>query len=151
LIYREEERRVYCLISIMELTFLHPLVQVESNSLPRVPKKAVARTYAAVPHRDEEGPDLLKSPATFSVTSFPSGSSTPGEERDLEKSILPGATPTHGDEPPDSGRPAKASEILLTLTDPPMTKFRFAAICTQNFLGGLTDSAPGALIPYMEK
>jgi len=132
----------------MESTLLHTLVQVESNTLPRAPEKVVARTYAVVPQRDEEGPDPIKSPATCSVTSFPSGPATPGEERDLEKSV-PGTPPL--DEVPDPGQPAKASQILLTLTDPPMTKFRFAAICTQNFLGGLTDSAPGALIPYMEK
>ncbi|KAF2993191.1 hypothetical protein E8E14_000584 [Neopestalotiopsis sp. 37M] len=32
-----------------------------------------------------------------------------------------------------------------------MNKYRFGALCVQTFLAGLTDSAPGALIPYMEK
>jgi hypothetical protein len=47
--------------------------------------------------------------------------------------------------------PTNTFEVLPSLTDPPMNKFRFVACCTQNFLCGLTDSAPGALIPYMEK
>ncbi|KAI2636937.1 MFS general substrate transporter [Hypomontagnella submonticulosa] len=47
-------------------------------------------------------------------------------------------------EPPD------AVDALPTLNDPPMNKYRLASCCFQNFLGGLTDAAPGALIPYME-
>ncbi|OTA58445.1 MFS general substrate transporter [Hypoxylon sp. EC38] len=54
------------------------------------------------------------------------------------------STPGTPAEPPD------AIDVLPSLNDPPMNKYRLAACCFQNFLGGLTDSAPGALIPYME-
>lgn len=40
---------------------------------------------------------------------------------------------------------------LQSLSDPKMNRFRLAAVCMNNLLGGLNDSAPGALIPYMEK
>ncbi|KAI8961698.1 MFS general substrate transporter [Daldinia sp. FL1419] len=52
--------------------------------------------------------------------------------------------------PSTPAEPADAFEALPTLNDPPMNKFRLAACCCSNFIGGLTDSAPGALIPYME-
>lgn len=35
--------------------------------------------------------------------------------------------------------------------DPYMNRFRLLSICLMNFGNGLNDSAPGALIPYMEK
>ncbi|KAI1765534.1 MFS general substrate transporter [Hypoxylon sp. FL1150] len=52
--------------------------------------------------------------------------------------------------PGTPAEPADAVEVLPSVNDPPKNKFRLAACCFQNFLGGLTDSAPGALIPYME-
>ncbi|KAI0905387.1 major facilitator superfamily transporter [Ustulina deusta] len=118
------------------------LVQVESNSLPQAPQRAVARTYPAVPQRDNDielRPLAKPSAAAASL----SGVSTP---RDLEMSApaTPGASELRAD-------PINAFEILPGLTDPPMNKFRFAACCTQILLGGLVDSAPGALIPYIEK
>ncbi|KAI1142179.1 MFS general substrate transporter [Hypoxylon sp. FL0543] len=52
--------------------------------------------------------------------------------------------------PGTPAEPADAVDALPSLNDPPMNKYRLAACCFQNFLGGMTDSAPGALIPYME-
>ncbi|KAI1455989.1 MFS general substrate transporter [Annulohypoxylon moriforme] len=52
--------------------------------------------------------------------------------------------------PDESAEPADAVDALPSLNDPPMNKFRLASCCLQNFMAGLTDSAPGALIPYME-
>jgi hypothetical protein len=42
-------------------------------------------------------------------------------------------------------------EALQSLWDPYKNRFRFLAICMMNFGNGLNDSAPGALIPYIEK
>ncbi|KAI1169679.1 MFS general substrate transporter [Nemania sp. FL0916] len=137
----------------MEATMFQALVQVESNSLPQAPRRAVSRTYPAVPQH--EGIELKSMPTASAarlVSPTSSGPSTPCEERDLEMSVssTPGGPETSG-----SGEPASPDantfEVLPSLTDPPRNKFRFAACCTQTLLSGLTDSAPGALIPYIEK
>ncbi|KAI1386233.1 MFS general substrate transporter [Hypoxylon trugodes] len=52
--------------------------------------------------------------------------------------------------PGTPAEPADAIDALPTLNDPPKNKFRLMSCCFQNFLGGLIDAAPGALIPYME-
>ncbi|KAI0398976.1 MFS general substrate transporter [Xylaria palmicola] len=130
----------------MEATMFQALVQVESNTLPQAPQRAVSRTYPAVPQGDD-GVELV--PLTRAPTTpGPSGPSTPREERDIEMSA-PGSPGTS--ETLAAAEPTNAFEILPSLTDPPMNKFRFFACCVQTLLGGLTDSAPGALIPYMEK
>ncbi|KAI8630541.1 MFS general substrate transporter [Xylariaceae sp. FL1651] len=119
----------------MESALFHTLVQVESNPLPQAPQKAVSRTYHAVPQLDDglELNSLGRAP-------LPSAPTTPAEERDLEMSV-----------PGTPAEPTNAFEVLPSLTNPPMNKYRFIAVCLQNALCGLTDSAPGALIPYMEK
>lgn len=49
----------------------------------------------------------------------------------------------------DAG-PDDGVEALQSLWDPWMNRFRMASACLNNFCNGLNDSAPGALIPYME-
>ncbi|KAI0136781.1 major facilitator superfamily transporter [Xylariales sp. AK1849] len=117
-------------------TALQPVDKVELSSFPQAPQKAVPRTYPAVPQDDN--PSKVSS---LSSTAAPSSPTTAHGERDIEMSA-PG-TPS---EPP-----VPAIEALPSLTNPPMNKYRFSALCVQTFLAGLTDSAPGALIPYMEK
>ena len=109
---------------------------VELSSLPQAPQKAIPRTYPAVPQDDY--PSEVRS---LSNTHAPSSPTTSHEEEDIETSA-PG-TPS---EPP-----VPAVTALPSLTDPPMNKYRMSAVCVQTLLAGLTDSAPGALIPYMEK
>ncbi|KAI0521307.1 major facilitator superfamily transporter [Xylaria bambusicola] len=122
-------------------TLFQALVKVESNSLPQAPQRAVARTYPAVPQQnnDIELRPLARPSARPSV----SGVTTP---RDLEMSVP--NTPGAGEQPDD---PLNAFEVLPGISDPPMNRFRLAVCCTQNLLMGLVDSAPGALIPYIEK
>ncbi|KAI0802137.1 major facilitator superfamily transporter [Xylaria sp. FL0064] len=122
-------------------TLFQALVQVESNSLPQAPQRAVSRTYPAVPQRDD---DVELRPLTKpSAAPTPSGVCTP---RDLEMSTpnTPGVSEQLDD-------PLNTFEVLPSLTDPPMNKFRYAACCVQVLLAGLIDSANGALIPYIEK
>ncbi|KAI0596311.1 major facilitator superfamily domain-containing protein [Biscogniauxia sp. FL1348] len=130
----------------MDSTLLKTLVQVESNtqSLPQAPQRVVSRTYPAVPQQQQQYDAIelqsLRRPRKNGANP-PSGATTPGDERDVEMSA-PGSPPA---EPGDV-----YIEALPSLTDPPMNRYRFATCCFQSFLGGLTDSAPGALIPYME-
>lgn len=118
------------------------LVQIEPalSKLPTAPERAVSRTYPAVPQQDD---DILLSNLRYSHDNArPLGASaptTPGDERDLEMSV-----------PGTPAEPADVFEALPSLYDPPMNKYRLATCCFMNFLGGLTDSAAGALIPYME-
>ena len=49
---------------------------------------------------------------------------------------------------PVYGRPVEA---LQTMSSPGINKYRVFAACLMNLANGLNDSAPGALIPYLEK
>ncbi|KAI0161730.1 major facilitator superfamily domain-containing protein [Hypoxylon sp. FL1284] len=128
----------------MDPALFGTLVQVESKSqtqerehvLPEPPQRVKSRTYPAVPQQDPIELEPLRLSRHEGRSSAPT---TPREERDLEMSL-----------PASPAEPADAVEALPSLNDPPKNKFRLAACCFQNFLGGLTDSAPGALIPYME-
>ena len=132
----------------MEGSMFQTLAHVEpvSSQLPATPGPVIsrdARNFAAS-HQEDNGIALqdLKS-ARDNVTTPPRGPSPPttppNNELDLESS-LPG-TPAE---------PADAVEAQPSLFDPPMNKYRLASCCLMNFLAGFTDSAPGALIPYME-
>ncbi|KAI1269300.1 MFS general substrate transporter [Xylariaceae sp. FL1019] len=122
----------------MATALFKSLVEIEStaDSLPQAPQKAVPRKYPAVPQND----DPLELRSLGKYTPNTTAPPTPAEERDLEMS-MPG-TPAE---------PTEGFEVLPSLTNPPMNKFRLMAVCLFTFLGGITDSAPGALIPYMEK
>lgn len=73
-----------------------------------------------------------------SILQIPSGTQTPKTPEDLEMSRPPSPTVDEVD-------------ALQTLNDPPMNKWRLLSCCCMCFANGLNDSAPGALIPYMEK
>ncbi|RYP70382.1 hypothetical protein DL771_005503 [Monosporascus sp. 5C6A] len=127
----------------MEAGVFKALVEVEpaSSQLPTAPERVVSRTYPAVPQRDDEDIELqaLQHPRN---NAMPLDTSTPiarHEEGDPEMSA-----------PSTPAEPADAFEALPSFLDPPMNKFRVASCCMINLMGGLTDSAPGALIPYME-
>ncbi|KAI0151722.1 MFS general substrate transporter [Xylariaceae sp. FL1272] len=120
----------------MATALFQSLVEIEStpDSLPQAPQRAISRKYPAVPQEDD--PLELRNLGTGPVSTAPT---TPAEERDLEMS-----------RPGTPAEPAVAFEVLPSLTSPPMNKFRLMAVCLFTLLGGITDSAPGALIPYME-
>ncbi|MCJ1482142.1 hypothetical protein MMC06_002304 [Schaereria dolodes] len=52
---------------------------------------------------------------------------------------------------PPSPRFQGAADVVPSLSNPPMNKWRLLSACSMCFGNGLNDSAPGALIPYMEK
>jgi len=75
-----------------------------------------------------------------SSSTTPPGAQTP-RGNDLEMS-RPG-TPV-----PEDG---EGFHMMQSISNPPMNRFRMTTVCLLNFAGGFNDSAPGALIPYMEK
>lgn len=69
---------------------------------------------------------------------------SPIESRDVSLNELEmSTTPTHKNE--------DISEIAQTLSNPAINKYRLFSACLMCFGNGLNDSAPGALIPYLEK
>lgn len=131
----------------MSSTTFGSLIAVEptmSQSLQDVapPQKAHAKTYHSVPTPRQEDVDNLQwgaklnGPAKMEETSSLGG--------DLEMS-RPG-TPTNDDETDGSG-----FGVVQSFSNPPMNRYRMTTVCLLNFAGGFNDSAPGALIPYMEK
>lgn len=74
-----------------------------------------------------------------SIPSAPSGAQTPTTPNDLEMSRPPSPT---GDE---------AAVLVQSLHNPPMNIWRSGSACLMGFGNGLNDSAPGVLIPYVER
>jgi len=71
---------------------------------------------------------------------MPSGTDNPKSLGELEMSRL--ATPVEEIE---------GFHAMQSLTNPPVNRFRMLAVSLINFNMGMNDSAPGALIPYIEK
>ena len=74
-----------------------------------------------------------------SIPPTPSGAQTPKTPNDVEMSRPP--SPVADD----------AADVVQTLNNPPMNKLRLLSCCLMCLANGLNDSAPGALIPYMER
>ena len=115
----------------------------EAHSIPIVPQKAVPRSYHSVPDPIEldnlEWGKKLNGPST--PGSVPaSGFQTP-QTTDLEMSRPP--SPTNEE--------LGGIDAMQSFSSPPMNRFRMVSVCLMNFGNGLGDSAPGALIPYMER
>lgn len=73
----------------------------------------------------------------------PPTAATPGSDlnqtRDIESSN------------PQGPREGEVVEVAQSVNNPPMNKWRLLSACFMNLGNGLNDSAPGALIPYLEK
>ena len=113
------------------------------------PKKAFERTYHSVPL--PEGPTTieldnlqwgrqLNGPRHEPAYAEPSGTETP-IVTDLEMSRP--TTPVDAEQ--------DGVDTVQSFSNPPMNRFRMVSVCLLNFSNGLNDSAPGALIPYIEK
>ena len=76
---------------------------------------------------------------------------------DSRSTTPPGAqiSQSHDPDMSRSGTPIREDDngfnTIQSFNSPPMNKFRMITVCLLNFAGGFNDSAPGALIPYMEK
>ncbi len=73
------------------------------------------------------------------TTTTASGVQTPLDPNELEMSRPP--SPTRDE----------ATMVVQSLNSPPVNKWRFLCACLMCFANGMNDSAPGALIPYLEK
>lgn len=76
-----------------------------------------------------------------------------GYHKPSRLSNLSGDTPTTPNElemsrPPS---PLDVADVVQTLSNPPMNRFRLLSASLMCFGNGLNDSAPGALLPYIEK
>lgn len=114
----------------------------EIHAVPSAPAKAFPRVYHSAPDAIEldsvQWGAKLNGP---SVPGTPSGTQTPRNPLDLEMSS-PG-TPHNETE--------ESVNAIQSFSNPPINRYRMLAVCLLNLGNGLNDSAPGALIPYMEK
>lgn len=114
----------------------------EAQAIPIAPQKVKARSYHSVPltPSDIELESMQwgeRYTGPQEITSLPpSGAQTPRVD-DLEMSRPPS--------------PSRQVEALQSFWYPKMNRFRMVAVCLANFCSGVSDSAPGALIPYIEK
>lgn len=93
------------------------------------PARTVPRTYPGAPHRE-----------SFDLHRIPVRAATPPTEVDVEMS-----RPVS----PDSS--VEGVEVVPSMWRPFMNRFRLLSVCLMNLGNALSDSAAGALIPYMEK
>ncbi|KAG9234628.1 major facilitator superfamily domain-containing protein [Amylocarpus encephaloides] len=107
------------------------------------PEKAFPRVYHSMPHSPDEieldsiqWGQRLNGPVEPGATT-PTGYQTPRVPNDVEMSR--------------PASPVQEVAALQSFSKPPMNRFRMSAVCLMNFTNGLNDSAPGALIPYIEK
>lgn len=146
----------------MEAALLRQLVAVESapatvESVPlRPPQRSVTKTYPAVPNLsrrdDNDSIELIRlsRPVTHAGgyhhdnDQYHSGTATPV---DLEMSRP--ASPAVANS--DSGPRDDGVEALQNLWDPYMNRFRLLSACLMNLGNGMSDSASGPLLPYMER
>ncbi|KAI8280177.1 hypothetical protein K4K60_005013 [Colletotrichum sp. SAR11_57] len=140
----------------MEAAMFNTLVEVESRDrdndpplLPAAPAKAVPRTYPGSPHREDASIELQR----IDTKNANAGKKSPRGSAAPSRAQSPSRTPTTSGSDLEMSRPSTpiAIESLPSITDPYMNRFRLAAACLINLGNGLNDSAPGALIPYMEK
>ncbi|KAK3392374.1 major facilitator superfamily domain-containing protein [Sordaria brevicollis] len=154
----------------MDAMMLHGLIAVESApplELPSAPGKAVPRTYPGAPQEASaiELQPLARTPnstksASASRTNVSSTSGVvngpqPGTTAnfssgpELEDQSRPG-TP-NADSLNDETANSDSVEALQSIMQPYMNRWRLLAMCLINLSNGMSDSAPGALIPSMEE
>lgn len=129
-------------LSTMDAILLRNLVEIQSGPSPdeatrplTAPEKTYQRTYSSGPYQEE-----IVNVRPRSDT-FASGVVTPRtEDADLERS-----------RPASPVLEVDAVEVIPSVWEPYMNRFRLLSVCLANFGNALSDSAAGALIPYMEK
>lgn len=119
-----------------------------THKFPEAPERALPHTYHSVPHTPDIELDSIQwgarlngPPTPANATPSGTGAQTPRVPNDLEMSRP--ATPVEREE--------DGVHAMQSFSSPPMNRPRMATVCLLNFTGGLSDSAPGALIPYMQK
>ncbi|KAH8808874.1 major facilitator superfamily transporter [Xylogone sp. PMI_703] len=136
----------------MSADAFHAFIQIEPPTAKKVhydndailpaPQKAFPRTYHSVPETQHSSVELTNvRPPPRRHESSTSVTTSPVESHvDLEMSRP--ATPVEH---------AETFDALQSFSNPPMNRFRMLSACLITFAMGLSDSAPGALIPYIER
>jgi hypothetical protein len=129
---------------------LGSLIEVESTppssepyAVPVAPCRAFPKDYHSIPlPRSQDDIELENIQWEGRSTNHPtSGAQTPRTPNDLEMSRP--ASPTVNE--------MDGVDAMQSFSNPPMNRFRMIAVCLLNFSNGMSDAAPGALIPYLEK
>lgn len=113
---------------------------------PIAPKKAMPHNYHSIPQEPPDNIELdnlqwgakLTGPAGSGPASA-SGADTYNAPNDLEMS-----------RPSSPALELEGFEAMQSLSNPSMNRFRMLSVCLMTLCQGLNDSAPGALIPYIE-
>ena len=126
----------------------HPLstfITIESGSQPAASPRSLSRSQSS------------KREPSLDITDLTAKSRSHDEDR-VEHGAAAKGNGDHSpmDPDPEMSRPSSPLttnfvDELQTLSSPPMNKWRLLSCCLMCFGNGLSDSAPGALIPYMEK
>jgi hypothetical protein len=115
----------------------------EPHHAPSAPAKALPRVYHSIPdpiELDSIQWGTKPNGPTNSGAATPSGYQTPRTPLDLEMSRP--VTPQNEEQ--------DGVDAMQSFSNPPMNRYRMLCACLMNFGNGLNDSAPGALIPYIE-
>lgn len=131
-----------------------PSPQQNVYTIPTAPQRAKARTYHSVSHTRAASPDIeleqmqWNSLDNGSIPQTPIGGGPPNENAQFFQDVEMRGTPSPSNEhEAENG----AVEALQSFSNPPMNRYRLLGICLFSFGQGLSDSAPGALLPYIEK
>ncbi|KAK3390730.1 major facilitator superfamily domain-containing protein [Podospora didyma] len=154
----------------------HGLVSVESESaaaMPSAPTPAVQRTYPGAPAEaaepielqriDSKKPKMTVNTASSSSLNNPNQSAGPSgnnkntsnistyaaDSTDLESSRPATPLAAYGNNS-NGNHDGIEVEAMQSIMDPYMNRWRLAAVSLMNFNGGMTDSAPGALLRFLE-
>lgn len=143
----------------MDSSLFHQLVAIESAPAstesistrpPLRPQKSITKTDRDVSglSRHDEGTFIelahITRPATHTggyepaTATHRSGTGTPAD-LEMSRPVTPMMAPDDG------------VEALQSVWDPYMNRYRLLSACLINFANGMSDSASGPLIPYMEK
>lgn len=112
------------------------LIEIDSSSAVTEPAAVAYKDWSRTGNLPDE---LTQEGPAVPLEEF-SGTRTPATPQDVESA-------------PQTPREAPASPVNLvtSLTNPPQNRWRFISSCLMFFAHGMSDSAPGALIPYIEK
>lgn len=153
---------------IMDAIMLHGLIAVESEpplKLPSAPGRAVARTYPGAPQEAASIELQPLSRTNKSASTSRINLASTSSSGHLPKSRTETTIFSVGPELEDQSRPTTPRadsvnddstnidgvEAMQSIMDPYMNRWRLLAMCLINLSNGMSDSAPGALIPSIEE
>jgi fucose permease len=136
---------------------LGALIEIQSSSQVSSPAAVLRRNEEDAKTATSSNHELAELQPSGSITQRPgayvSSPATTKTSQPLDIEMLSATPGTPLDELElDAPVPPQhiASEVVASLTSPRMNKWRFMCACVMFLSNGMSDSAPGALIPYIE-